>query len=120
MSTDELIAKVRAGEPVSFHEVIATIDAHYRYNPCRFRNGLGVDALLNEAGANEGSCKIFYFASLHGLDRAETLALFGDFYRLDVGRHPEGASHPNIRRFLRDGWRGIHYEGIPLVPRSAV
>lgn len=117
MSIDELIGQVRAGVPVSFRQVIATIDAHYRYTPCRFRNGLGPDALTNEAGANEGSCKIFYFAHLHGLDQQQTLSLFGDFYRQDVLQNPQETNHGNIRRFMRDGWPGIQYqEGIPLAP----
>lgn len=117
MSVDELIRRVTAGEPVSFQQVIATIEAHYHYTPCRFHTGLGADALSNDLGSNEGSCKIFYFAYLHGLDRQQTLSLFGDFYRQDVLLNPDGESHANIRRFLRDGWRGIRYEGVPLTPR---
>lgn len=118
MSIDELIRRVKTGAPVDFQQVIAAIDASYTYAPCRFSNGLGPAPLINEAGTNEGSCKIFYFARLHGLDQAQTLALFGDYYRRDVLEHPGEANHGNIRRFMRDGWPGIHYEGVPLIPHS--
>lgn len=118
ISIEELMRRVKAGEPVSFHDTLRVIDQAYRYLPCRFRNGLGPHVLVNEAGTNEGSCKIFYFARLHGLDREQTLTLFGDYYRYDVICNPEGANHGNIRRFMRDGWPGIHYEGIPLIPRE--
>ena len=117
-SVDELLQRVKRGEAVSFQETIAAIDGQYRYTPCRFFNGLGEDRLVNEAGSNEGSCKIFWFARLSDLDQAETLALFGDYYRRDVLERPEGESHANIRRFLRDGWDGISYDGVPLEPVS--
>ncbi|MGH8558319.1 MAG: HopJ type III effector protein [Methylococcales bacterium] len=38
----------------------------------------------NDAGTNEGSCKIFFFALLHGLEKDKTLKLFGDYYRIDI------------------------------------
>lgn len=117
MSIEELIRRVKEEQPVTFQQVIAAIDAAYTYVPCGFRNGLGAEPLVNQAGTNEGSCKIFYFARLQGLDQAQTLALFGDYYRRDVLEQPEAANHANIRRFMRDGWSGIHYEGVPLVPR---
>jgi CDGSH-type Zn-finger protein len=98
---------------------MSVIDTHYRYEPCRFRNGVGDDALINEPGTNQGSCKIFFFAQLLELDQAGTLSLFGDFYRRDVLEHPDGTGHANIRRFMRDGWAGIAYEGIALTPLAA-
>jgi len=114
---EALLRRVKGGESVSFDETIRAIDEAYEYRPCRFCNGLGPDMLINEAGANEGSCKIFFFARLHGLDHRQTLSLFGDYYRHDVLEHPDGVNHRNIRRFMRDGWPGIHYEGIPLIRR---
>ena len=111
------IARVKAGEPVEFQETIDLIAGHFSYMPTRFSNGLGDDRLVNEPGVNEGSCKIFSFARLHGLNEAETLALFGRFYREDVLGHPEGADHRNIRNFLRDGWAGIAFDGVALTPR---
>ena len=118
MSIEDLVARVTAGVPVDFDQVIAAIDTHYHYQPCRFRNGVGRDALVNERGTNEGSCKIFFFARLLGFDEAQTLALFGDYYRQDVLKNPGGTNHANIRRFARDGWPGIIHEGVALVPRA--
>lgn len=92
---------------ITFSEVIAHIDAHYDFTPTRFTNGTAV----NEAGQNNGSCKIFSFAKLHGLTQDQTLALFGDYYRVDVLCNPEGTDHQNIRNFIQSGWEGIQFEG---------
>mgnify|MGYP006188461699 CR=1 FL=1 len=102
---------------VEFEEVLALIDAFYVYTPTRFTNGIGADPLVNEPGENEGSCKVFAFAKLHGLSEAQTLACFGRHYREGVLPHPEGTNHPNIRRFISDGWRGIIFDGEPLLLR---
>jgi hypothetical protein len=113
---DAFLTKLKAGEPVAFQDTLAIIAAHYDYRPTRFRNGLGEDRLVNEPGVNEGSCKIFRFARLHGLTEPETLALFGEHYR-SVLDDPAGEGHRNIRNFLRDGWAGIEFEGEALTPR---
>ena len=97
-------------ETIDFKEVIAYIDEHYDFTPTKFTNGNTV----NEAGANNGSCKIFSFAKLHKLSKEETLALFGDFYRTDVLKNPEGSDHQNIRNFQQFGWDGISFEGEAL------
>jgi hypothetical protein len=47
----------------------------------------------------------------------DTLALFGDYYRMDVLQHPEGNDHQNIRRFMQDGWAGIAFDGEALQAR---
>lgn len=101
-------------ETIEFPDTIALINRIYRFVPTTFRNG----DLINEAGQNSGSCRVFSFARLHDLDRDETLALFGAYYRADVLRTPDGDSHPNIRRFMKTGWDGIEFEGIPLLARS--
>jgi hypothetical protein len=119
MTPEELACRVRAGTPVTFNEVMAVINEHFVYRPCRFTNGLGDDPIVNNAGTNEGSCKIFYFGRLLGLDREETLALFGDFYHQDVLNAPDGTNHANIRRFMRDGWAGVVHEDIALEPRAS-
>lgn len=119
MTPDELVRRVRGGMPVTFNEVMAVINDHYVYRPCRFTNGLGDDPIVNESGTNEGSCKIFYLGRLLGLAQQETLALFGDFYRQDVLNAPEGTNHANIRRFMCDGWAGVSHEGIALEPKAA-
>ncbi|MCD6060605.1 MAG: HopJ type effector protein [Moraxellaceae bacterium] len=101
-----------------FEDVIAYLNEHYDYTPTRFSNGLGADPVINEAGKNEGSCRLFALARLKGLSEADTVKLFGRFYRDDVLKHPGGSDHANIRRFLRDGWAGIHFEGEALQPKG--
>lgn len=116
MTPAALIAAVKDGQTVSFSETIGAIAEGYRYIPARFTNGVGIDPLVNEPGTNEGSCRIFYFARLHGLDRDQCLALFGEFYRKEVLEHPDGRNHLNIRRFMIDGWDGVRFETAALVP----
>ena len=112
------IERVKAGESVSFQDTMSVIAEHYDYFPTEFSNGLN-QVLINEAGRNEGSCKIFAFAKLHRLTPPQTLALFGDYYRIDVLGNPDGQDHQNIRHFMRDGWEGIAFKGEALIPRHA-
>jgi len=116
MSIEELIEliKTQPGE-VEFDQVIDVIDNNYEYTPTHFTNGQGHDVVNNQSGSNEGSCKIFAFATLHGLNEEETLACFGKYYREDVLNHPEGNDHANIRTFIRHGWSGIQFEGTVLI-----
>ena len=95
---------------ISFQEVITYIEEEYEFKPTRFTNG----STVNEAGQNNGSCKIFSFAKLKGLSEAQTLALFGDYYRKDVLGNTEGTDHQNIRTFMKRGWEGIEFEGDEL------
>ena len=97
-------------ETIDFKEVITYIDEHYDFTPTKFTNGNTV----NEAGENYGSCKIFSFAKLNKLSKEETLALFGDFYRTEVLKNPEGSDHQNIRNFQQFGWDGISFDGEAL------
>jgi len=98
-------------EKVEFSQTIEAIDKNYSYTPARFINGSQTnDRVVNEAGSNEGSCKIFAFAKLNNLSVEQTLHCFGTYYREDVLMHPEADNHANIRRFIRDGWNGIHFE----------
>ena len=106
--------RVKSAQPVSFQDTISVITQNYQYIPTRFSNGSGADGVVNDAGTNEGSCKIFWFARLHGLTEADTLRLFGDYYRKDVLENPEGQDHRNIRNFMKYGWAGIHFDGEPL------
>lgn len=110
MQLDEFLTRVKAGEKTTFQDAIAVIAEHYDYTPTRFVNG----SVVNEAGTNEGSCKLFYFAKLHALNPEQTLGLFGDYYWQDVLEHPEASSHANIRAFMRKGWSGIAYDGEAL------
>lgn len=97
-------------ESIDFKDVIAFIDENYDFTPTKFTNGNTV----NEINQNNGSCKIFSFAKLNLLSKEETLALFGDYYRTDVLRNPEGTDHQNIRNFIELGWDGILFEGDAL------
>lgn len=99
-----------APQEIQFKDVIAFIDEHYDFTPTKFTNGNTV----NEANQNNGSCKIFSFAKLNDLSKEETLNLFGEFYREDVLKNPEGTDHQNIRNFMESGCEGISFEGKAL------
>ncbi|KQT15083.1 type III effector [Chryseobacterium sp. Leaf404] len=100
----------KSAEEIQFNDVIAFIDAHYDFTPTKFTNG----NTLNEAGQNNGSCKVFSFAKLNDLTKEDTLALFGSFYREDVLKNPEGTDHQNIRNFIEYGWDGVSFKGNAL------
>jgi hypothetical protein len=95
---------------IEFAQVMAVISANYHYSVTTFTNG----DVTNDAGTNEGSCKLFSFAQLNQLSEAQTLACFGDYYRKDVLEHPEGTDHANIRNFIKSGWQGISFEKAAL------
>lgn len=103
---------------IEFQDVMATIADRYTYIPTRFTNGLDEDLVENEAGDNEGSCKIFALGQLLGLSELQTLACFGKYYREDVLQHPVGTDHSNIRTFMRHGWSGIHFDSQALIPKT--
>lgn len=113
MMLNEFVRHVTNGGKVEFAETMTVIAENYHYTPTEFSNGIE-EAMLNAAGQNEGSCKIFAFAKLHNLDQGQTLGLFGDYYRKDVLQHPNGADHQNIRTFMRDGWEGVIFKGQAL------
>lgn len=115
MPLEQLIHKIKTNpEHVEFTEVIDGISAHYHYQPVRFSNGQAGDSVINEAGTNEGSCKIFAFAQLNQLDEQQTLHCFGQYYRQDVLQNPDGDDHANIRTFMRHGWAGIQFDAPAL------
>ena len=97
-----------------FEQVINTINEHYDYTPSRFSNGIRDEIVINEAGTNEGSCKIFSFAQMNQLNKDETLNCFGKYYRDDVLNHPDKSDHANIRSFMIHGWDGINFEQTAL------
>lgn len=113
MTLVAFIDKIHHNEAVSFNETIAVITDNYHYQPTEFSNA----ELINLAGTNEGSCKIFAFAQLNKLNPQQTLGLFGDYYRCDVLNDPEGAGHQNIRNFMRSGWEGIRFNDSPLTAK---
>lgn len=97
---------------LSFKEVIEFIETHYHYQPAAFRNG----ELRNEATQNQGSAKVFSFALLNKLDKADTLYLFAEHYQ-SVVNNPGGTDHQNIRQFMINGWQGINFEGTALTEK---
>tara|TARA_Y100001956_G_C4116340_1_gene185088 strand:+ start:1261 stop:1605 length:345 start_codon:yes stop_codon:yes gene_type:complete len=97
-------------ELIEFEDTMAVIEANYHFAPTEFANG----DTHNEAGQNNGSCKIFAFGQLNALDVPSTLACFGRFYHQDVLGNPEGDDHANIRNFMQSGWDGVHFEGVAL------
>ena len=118
MSLDDLIQQIKnRPNTVEFEQVMAVIDACYDYTESAFSNGVGDDRLENAAGENAGSCRIFAFAQINGLNQSETLVCFGRYFREDVIGHPEGCDHANIRTFMRHGWQGIRFEKTVLVAK---
>ncbi len=118
MPLASFLEKINNNVAVSFDETIAVITENYQYQATEFSNGLKEQTLVNEAGTNEGSCKILAFAQIHRLDKQQTLNLFGDYYRLDVLNDPQGTGHQNIRNFMKYGWEGICFKGEALTALS--
>lgn len=115
-SITALITKVDTqAESVSFEEVMQVITENYDYTPATFTNG----DVVNESGTNEGSCKIFYFAKLNELTQQQTLVCFGQYYRDDVLKHPEGNDHGNIRNFMNTGWDKVSFNSVALATKTA-
>ena len=104
---ENFLNKVKSNpELLTFQETIEVIETNYNFTPTTFKNG----NQINNAGENNGSCKIFAFAKLHQLEKEETLALFGSYYFDDVLKNPDGNDHQNIRNFMIFGWDGILFE----------
>lgn len=119
MTPEQLIEQLNAApQDVTFEQVMAVIDAHYDYTPSRFVNGKGDRQVVNQAGENEGSCKLLFFAMIHELNEAHTLACFGKYYREDVLRNLAGSDHPNIRSFMRHGWDEVEFDAEALRPKG--
>lgn len=99
---------------LNFSHTLDTIHSNYHYTPTAFRNG----ELMNAAGQNEGSCKIFSFAKMQSLNEQQTLHCFGEFYREDVLKNPDGDDHSNIRNFMRHGWAAISFNASALTDKQ--
>ncbi len=113
MSLTQFIERLNSPDTaiqITFQETMDLIDRYYVFTPCAFQNG----DQYNAAGQNNGSCKLFAFAKLHQLNEEQTLNCFGHYYHEDVLLHPEANDHQNIRNFIRSGWSGVKFEGIPL------
>ena len=106
ISIDQFLTTLKnSPEKISFKDTIAVIERYYEFIPVAFRNG----NINNEAGQNNGSCKIFSFAKLQNLTEEQTLHCFGDYYRKDVLENPNGEDHQNIRNFMKTGWKGVKF-----------
>ena len=100
-------------DAIEFSDVITFIDENYDFKPVKFSNG----KMVNERNENNGSCKIFSFSKMQSLSKEQTLALFGNFYRLDVLQNPNGTDHQNIRNFMEFGWSGIIFADEALIKK---
>jgi len=119
MTPEQLIEQLHsAPQDVTFEQVMAVIAENYDYTPTRFTNGKGETQVVNEAGENEGSCKLLFFTMIHEVNEALTLACFGDYYRKDVLGNLGGSDHANIRTFMRNGWEGVLFDGKALTPKG--
>ena len=111
MQLNDFLEKLKNDpELIAFEDTISVIEANYDYTPMAFTNG----NVNNEAGQNEGSCKILAFAFINNLSITETLNCFGKYYREDVLGNPAGDDHQNIRQFILDGFDGVKFENLPL------
>jgi hypothetical protein len=115
---NQFIGFMKTDQPVSFEQTMHIIEKYYQFKPIAFRNGLGDEMIINQAGENSGSCKIFAFARLHSLSQNQTLSLFGDYYYKEVLNDPDGSGHANIRSFMKHGWEGIKMPDNPLKLRD--
>jgi hypothetical protein len=95
---------------IEFVDTMTIIENNYLFTPTPFTNGQA----YNEAGQNNGSCKIFAFGLLHKLSKQQTLACFGSYYRDDVLNNPGGIDHQNIRQFMISNWNNIQFNGDAL------
>jgi len=112
---NELIRKLSEERcNVEFSDVMDVIAANYRYQPSAFTNG----DVVNKAGTNEGSCKIFAFAKLNQLSEQATLNCFGQYYHDDVLKNPDGNDHANIRNFMKTGWSGVSFDSVVLTKKN--
>lgn len=115
LSIEALNSTLTSADPsvitqINFEDVMAVISANYHYQPSTFTNG----EIVNQAGTNEGSCKIFAYAQLNDLSEQATLQCFGQYYRDDVLKNPTGHDHGNIRNFMKSGWAGVTFEQTAL------
>jgi len=115
MQLEDFLKKLSTNpESIEFEESISTIEQNYDYTPTAFTNG----NVKNDAGQNEGSCKILAFAFINNFTVTETLNCFGGYYRDDVLGKPAGDDHQNIRQFILDGFEGVKFDALPLQIKS--
>ena len=94
---------------ITFKETMQVIEDYYTFNPTAFANG----DIINNAGENNGSCKLFVFAMHQEFTKEATLFSFGEHYQT-VLADKNGASHQNIRNFMQTGFKGLSFENEAL------
>ena len=94
---------------ITFKETMQVIENYYTFNPTAFTNG----DIINNAGENNGSCKLFAFAMHQELTKEETLLCFGEYYQT-VLEDKNGTSHQNIRNFMKTSFKGLSFENEAL------
>ncbi|MDA9087432.1 HopJ type III effector protein, partial [Polaribacter sp.] len=85
------------------------IEDYYTFNPTAFANG----DIINSAGENNGSCKLFAFTMHQEFTKEETLLCFGEHYQT-ILKDKNGSSHQNIRNFIQTGFKGLSFENEAL------
>lgn len=111
MNLDTFLNKLNTTpDSIEFSDTMAVIEALYNFTETAFING----KIQNKAGENSGSCKLFTFARLQGLDQQQTLACFGAYYRDDVLQNLKADNHQNIRHFMNSSWEGVVFSGDAL------
>ena len=111
MDIKQFIEKLNNTE-IAFQETMDIVEENYNFTPTQFTNG----DLVNKAGENSGSCKLFAFAKDQNLSKEDTLKCFGEHYK-NVLETPNGDNHQNIRNFISFGWDKISFEGGVLVKK---
>lgn len=111
-SIKNYIASLKRGpSALSFAQTLEVIDAHYCFAPTGFKNG----SVINAAGENSGSCKVFSFAQMHKLSHDMALAMFAEHYQ-NVLDNPSADNHANIRAFIDSGFDGLVFDDEALEP----
>ena len=114
MSISNFLEKLSLNpETVEFSNTMDIVERFYDFTETSFTNG----DTSNDAGQNNGSCKLFAFAKIHQLNQQDTLQCFGNFYREDVLKNPDGNDHQNIRNFIKHGWDGVSFSAEALSPK---
>ena len=122
---DEQKSKVLVGTVISFPE--GTNSLEEKLNEAQQAVQNGVDELdfvcnyeafkngdiYNDTTQNQGSAKVFSFAKINNLSKADTLLLFAEHYRAVIN-NVNGTDHQNIRQFMQHGWSGIEFESDAL------
>jgi len=108
----------------NFDRFIALIDSIFETHPVEFHNGIinhgetattsaSYTTLINEAGSNLWSLKVFAFAIMMGYTASQALSLFGEHYN-DVIEDPNSGRHLNIEQVYKHWLWGVQIQGMPF------